>query len=115
MQETKLEKGKVYKFEVIAQPVDGEVKIQSILRKTTGTLNALAIGTNQFIESKFSPFDIYLHVIEGKVETVINGASVYINTGEFIIIPGHTRNTSQAVQPTIVLHLTIKSGYEELL
>jgi quercetin dioxygenase-like cupin family protein len=114
-QEVKFNKSTAYAFDQVCNYSPGSSSLQTILKKTTGTLNALALDTRQFIDSKFSPFDIYIHVIEGRLETIIDGTSIFVNSGEFLIVPGHTRNTSQALLPTKLLHLTIKSGYEQVL
>lgn len=110
-----LDKATVYRFADVLDFATGSRDMQSILRKTTGELNAVTMDTNQFLDVRLLPFDIYIHVIEGKVETVINGGSLFVNAGEFLIIPGHTQHTSQALQPTRLLQLTIKSGYEDVV
>lgn len=114
-EDSPFKKGTVYKFDHVCHYSEGSIASQNIVLKTTGTLNALAIDTNQFVDSKFSPFDIYMHVLEGKLETIINGVALFVNEGEFLIIPGHTRNSSQAMKPTKLLQLTIKSGYEDVV
>jgi quercetin dioxygenase-like cupin family protein len=113
--ESTFKKGTVYQFDHVSQYTEGSVGLQSILKKTTGVLNAVAVDTDQFLESKFSPFDTYIHVLIGKLKIIINDVSESVTAGEFLIIPGHTRNTTQAMQPTKLLQLTIKSGYEQEL
>lgn len=114
-EEMEFKRGTVYAFNKLAQHSPGIVRIQRILKKITGELNVLTMDAQQFMDSKFSPFDTYVHVFDGKAEVIINKGSMFVSTGEFIIIPGHSRNTLQAILPTKLLQLTIKSGYEQVL
>ncbi len=114
-EDSPFKKGIVYKLDHVCHYSPGSVDLQTIIQKPTGILNALAMDTHQFIDARLSPFDLFVHVIEGKLETIIDGSSLYVNSDEFLIIPGHTRNTTQAMLPTKLLHLTIKSGYEKVI
>jgi quercetin dioxygenase-like cupin family protein len=44
-----------------------------------------------------SPFDIYLQIIEGKAEVVIDEKSNMLQTGQTIIIPAHASNIVKAM------------------
>jgi quercetin dioxygenase-like cupin family protein len=114
-QDSEFVKGKVYRFGDITAHVPNTSTAKSILKKTTGILNSLTMDTHQVVDTAFSPFDTYIHVIDGRVEVASLGTSIFLNAGEFVIMPGHARNTSRALQPSKLLQLTIKSGYEDLL
>lgn len=113
--DAEFEKGKVYIFDEVAQHAPGSSKARIIIKKTTGILNSLAMDTHQFIDTPFSPFDTYIHVIAGRVEVTSKGMSLFLNAGEFVIMPGHVRHTSRALQPSKLLQLVIKSGYEDFV
>lgn len=115
MQQEELEKVKVYRFVDIAQQVPGTSTTKAIIKRTTGVLNSLTMDVHQLVDTPLSPFDTYIHVIDGRVEITRKGISLFLDAGEFVIIPGHVRTTSRALQPSRLLHLTIKSGYEDLV
>ena len=114
-EESEFAKGIVYRFEDVSPHTPNSSVSKNILNKKTGILNSLSMDTHQFIDTPFSPFDTYIHVIAGRMEVTIKGTSVFLNAGEFVIVPGHTRNISRALQPSQLLQLTIKSGYEDMI
>ena len=94
--------------------VPNSVVIETIIRKTTGHICAIAIDSGEAMTEKISRFDTFIQVIDGKAEIVINDKSNLLQTGESIIIPAHSRNTIKANERFKMLSTTIKSGYEEL-
>ena len=112
---SEFKKSTVYRFAGISHYETGVSEVQNILQKPTGELNAMMMDAQQFMNIRRMPFDIYIHVIEGKLETRINEIPYFVGAGEFIIIPAHALHTSQALEATKLLQLTIKSGYEEAL
>lgn len=114
-EESEFVKGRVYRFEDVSPHSPNASTTKNILNKKTGILNFLSMDTDQFIDTPFSPFDTYIHVIAGRMEVTSKGTSVFLNAGEFVILPGHTRNISRALLPSKLLQLTIKSGYEDMI
>ena len=113
--ESELIKSTVHRFADVGEYQVGIIKEQHILRKTAGELNLVSIDTDQIFDTGTLPFDIYIHVIEGKLEARINGGSLFLNTGEFVIGPAHAKHTSLALQPTKILQLIIRSDSEATL
>ena len=96
------------------QYVPNSVVIETIMRKPTGHISAIACDSGEAMTEKISRFDTFIQVIDGKAEIVINDQSRVLQTGESIIIPAHSRNTIKAHERFKMLSTTIKSGYEEL-
>jgi quercetin dioxygenase-like cupin family protein len=95
--------------------VSNSVVIKTIIRKTTGHVSAVSCDAGEILSEKVSPFDTFLHVLDGKAEIVIDDESNTVETGQSIIIPAHARNTIKANVRFKMLSTIIKSGYEELI
>ena len=88
--------------------------IKSIIKKPTGTISVSAFDAGEVVVGKVSPFDNLVQVIDGHAEIVIDDNSNLLKTGESIIIPAHSSNTSKANVKFKMLSTIIKSGYEEV-
>ena len=64
------------------------------------------------LTEKTSPFDTFAQIIEGKAELVIDGTSILMKTGEFIIIPAYKANLIKPNGHFKMILTVIKSGYE---
>ncbi len=85
---------------------------KTIIKKTTGNVTAEAFDSGEELSEKISPFDIFLQIIDGRAEIVIEGKSTYLNTGQSIIIPAHSANIIKANERFKMISTIIKSGYE---
>lgn len=94
--------------------VPHSVLIKTILKKNTGNVSAVSFDSGETLSEKISPFDIFIQVIDGKAEIIINDCSSLLETGESIIIPAHCRSTIKANVRFKMLSTLIKSGYEEI-
>lgn len=112
-QESEFEKGRVYRLEDVSPHLPDGPTAKYILNQKTGALSFLSMDTDQLIDTPFSPFDTYIHVIAGRIEVNSKGISLFLNAGEFVILPGHTRNISRALLPSQLLQLSIKSSEED--
>lgn len=113
MENSEFEKSKAYSIAEMLDYVPNSVAIQTIITKTTGHIRAVAFDTGEVITERLSRFDTFIQVIDGKAEIVINNKSNFIQTGQSIIIPAHSRNTIKANERFKMLSTIIKSGYEE--
>ena len=91
------------------------IVIKSILRKTTGSLDAVSFDSGEILIGKISPFDTFLHIIEGKAEIIIDDKSNLLEIGQSIIIPAHSRNTIKSHQRFKMISTIIKHGYEDII
>ena len=109
-----LEKNKIYRLNETIDYKDGSVEIKSILSKFTGkvTISSFDLGKTQ--QTKSSPFDNLIQILDGKAVITIDDISNTVNTGEIIIIPAHTRNRIKANSRFKMLSIIIKSGYEDV-
>jgi len=111
---TELEKGKALIIVEIVEFVPNSVVIKTIIKKTTGNISAISFDSGEILGEKTSPFDIFIQIIDGNAEILIEDESIILKTGESIIIPAHSRNTIKANERFKMISTTIKSGYEEV-
>lgn len=86
---------------------------KSILKRATGSVNAMSFDNGEGMNEKTSPFDTYAQVIDGDAVIVIDGKTTKLHTGEGIIIPAHKPSHIQPNGRFKLLLTIIKSGYED--
>jgi quercetin dioxygenase-like cupin family protein len=113
MEETEVEKSKVFIIIEIIEYVPNSVLIKTIIKKTTGNVTAVSVDTGEGLSEKRSPFDTFIQVIDGVAEILIDDNSHMLQVGESIIIPAHARNSIKANERFKMISTIIKSGYDE--
>jgi len=88
------------------------VIIKTIIKKTTGNVSVISLDEGEELIERISPFDSFAQIIDGRAEIIIDGQSIYLNTGQSLIIPAHTPNKIIANQRFKMILTVIKSGYE---
>lgn len=89
------------------------VVIKTIIKKSTGNVSILSLDEGEGLVERISPFDSFAQIIDGRAEIVIGGKSIFLNTGQSIIIPAHTSNKIIANERFKMILTVIKSGYEQ--
>ncbi len=112
MEDHELEKSKAFIIVEIIEYVPNAVVIKTIIKKTTGNITAVSFDSGEALPERISPFDIFIQVIEGKAEMLINDISTILDTGQSIIIPAHSHHAIKAKVRFKMLSTIIKSGYE---
>ena len=85
---------------------------KSIMKKATGSIDAMAFESGEGLNEKISPFDTFVQIIDGSAIIEIDGKASVLKTGNGILIPA---NKPSHIKPNgrFKLILTvIKSGYE---
>ncbi|MGM0580862.1 MAG: cupin domain-containing protein [Bacteroidota bacterium] len=112
MNTTELEKSVTHITVEIIEYVPNSVVIQTILKKSTGSISVLSFDSGEGLTEKISPFDTYAQIIDGQAEIVIDDESFILKTGQSIIIPAHKPNKILANGRFKMISTIIKSGYE---
>lgn len=107
-----LEKSKVHIIVEIVQYIPNAVLSKTIIKKTTGNITVSSFDAGEGLEEKHSPFDIYVQIIDGTAELILDGTIMNLELGQGIIIPAHRRHKFNANQQFKMICTTIKSGYE---
>ena len=97
----------------IVEYMPNSIVSRTIIKKTTGNITATSIANGEESGDKTSPFDIYVQIIDGAAEVVIDGKSILLKLGQGIIIPAHSKHSFKAKEQFKMITTIIKSGYEE--
>ncbi len=111
MDTTEIEKGIVVITNGIVEYLANSVVIKTILNKSTGTISAVSVDSGEGMGENIIPFDTFVQIIDGKAELVISDISHFLETGQSIIIPAHSRNWVQPHGRFKMIMTFIKSGY----
>jgi quercetin dioxygenase-like cupin family protein len=85
---------------------------RSIMKKITGSINALSFDSGEGLHEKISPYDTYAQVIDGSAVIQIDGKVTTLQTGDGILIPAHKSSQIEPNGRFKLLLTVIKSGYE---
>lgn len=85
---------------------------KSIMKKATGSINALSFASGVGLNEQTSPFDTYVQLIDGTAIIEIAGKQSTLNTGDGILIPAHAASKIVPNGRFKLILTVIKSGYE---
>ena len=86
---------------------------KSIMKKATGSINALSFDSGEGLNEKISSFDTYVQIIDGTAVIDIDGNVSTLNTGDGILIPAHKPSHIKPNGRFKLILTIIKSGYED--
>ncbi|WP_073132977.1 cupin domain-containing protein [Chryseolinea serpens] len=109
---SEIEKSTVFNIAETVEYIPNSVQIKTIIRKATGFISAISYS-GEAITKLTPPFDIFIQIIDGKAQIVINGISHLPTAGEFIVIPAHHKITIGAIDRFKMTATVIKSGCED--
>ena len=110
---SEIEKSKVHIIVEIIEYMPNAVVSKTIIKKTTGNVTVTSFDTGEELAEKTSPFDIYVQIIDGVAEVVIDEKNYLLRTGDGIVIPAHTSHCFNANEQFKMISTVIKSGYED--
>ena len=108
-----IEKGKKHIIVELIEYEHNEVVSKSIMKKITGSIDAMAFDTGEGLNEKTSPFDTYLQVIDGDAIIVVDGKATKLEIGQGMLIPAHASSFIEPNGRFKLLLTVIKSGYED--
>ncbi|MEO6070984.1 MAG: cupin domain-containing protein [Chitinophagaceae bacterium] len=111
---SELEKSKAHIIVEIIEYVPNSVLSRTIVRKTTGNVTISSFDAGEELAEKSSPFDMFIQIIDGKAEVVIDNKPFKLGLGEGIVIPAHSTHCFNATQQFKMIATVIKSGYDEV-
>jgi len=109
---TELEKSKPHIIVEILEYIPNSVLSKTIIRKTTGNITVTAVDAGEELAEITSPFDLFIQIIDGAAQVVINKKTYRLRLGEGIIIPAHFSHCFNANEQFKMISTIIKSGYE---
>jgi len=110
--EGEIEKGTTHIVMELIEYEHNEIVSKSIMKKATGSIDALAFESGEGLNEKTSPFDTYVQIIDGSAIIEINGKASKLKTGDGILIPAHQSSQIKPNGRFKLILTVIKSGYE---
>jgi len=110
-----IDKAKAFIIVEIIEYVPNSIVIKTILKKTTGNVTVVSFDSGEALTERTIPFDTFIQVIDGKAEIVIDLKSNFLETGQSMIIPAHSKYVMKANERFKLISTVIKSGYEDEL
>ncbi|MDQ3141922.1 MAG: cupin [Bacteroidota bacterium] len=107
-----IKKGSAHILVELIEYEHNAVVSKSIMKKSTGTINALSFANGEGLNEKTSPYDTYAQIIDGSAIIIIDSVSNKLSTGEGIVIPAHRASHIEPNGAFKMLLTVIKSGYE---
>lgn len=111
---TELEKGAIHIIVEIIEYLPNAVVSKTILKKSTGNITAMSFDMGEELGEKISPFDIFIQIIDGTAELIMNNKKHQLSKGTGIVIPAHVNHCFNANQQFKMISTVIKSGYEDV-
>ena len=62
---------------------------KSIMKKATGSIDAMSFAQGEGLNEKTSPFDTYAQIIDGSAIIEVDGKATTLQIGEGILIPAN--------------------------
>lgn len=112
MDNSEIEKSRAHVIVEIIEYIPNSVASKTILKKSTGNISVMSFDSGQGLAENTSPFDTFIHIIEGKAEIIVDGKSNVLESGEGIVIPAHRSNKIKPDGKFKLITTVIKSGYE---
>lgn len=107
-----IEKGNSHIIVELIEYEQDAVVSKSIMKKTTGSINALSFASGEGLNEKVSPFDTYAQIIDGSAIIEIDGKASILKTGDGILIPAHRASHIKPNGRFKLILTVIQSGYE---
>ena len=108
-----LEKSTSHIVVEIIEYMPNAVVTKTIIKKTTGNITVSSLDAGEELAEKISPFDIYIQIIDGTAELIMNAKKYSLKLGDGIIIPAHVKHKFNANEQFKMIATIIKSGYDD--
>lgn len=113
MEDYGLEKSKAHIIVEIIEYISNTVVNKTIIKRSTGNITISSLDAGEELSPKKLPYDIYIQIIDGSAELMINDKKIKLKLGEGIIIPAHSTYRFNANVQFKMISTIIKSGYED--
>ena len=107
-----IEKGTAHIIVELIEYEHNAVVSKSIMKKATGSINALSFASGEGLNDKISPIDTYAQIIDASAIIEIDGKATTLQTGQGILIPAHSPSHIKPNGRFKLILTVIKSGYE---
>ncbi|WP_100615010.1 cupin domain-containing protein [Confluentibacter citreus] len=107
-----IDKGDAHIIVELIEYEHDSVVSKSIMKKATGSINALSFASGEGLNERTSPYDTYVQLIDGSAIIEIDGKASTLQTGDGILIPADKPSHIKPNGRFKLILTVIKSGYE---
>ncbi len=112
MDTTLIAKAKALNLLDVINYVPNTIVSKTLIKKPTGNINIMSFDKGEGLVKTISPFDFFIHVIDGSAEIIIDEISHILATDQVIIAPAHMTREIKSIERFSILSVVVKSGYE---
>ncbi len=92
-----METKKVINIEDVMVYEEDSVKSKTIITKPKGSVTLFGFDKGQGISEHTSPFDAFVHILDGLAEISISGEKYELKKGDILIMPANEPHASHCV------------------
>lgn len=107
-----IDKGNAHIIVELIEYEHDSVVSKSIMKKATGSINALSFDSGEGLNERTSPYDTYVQLIDGSAIIEIDGKASTLQTGDGILIPADKPSHIEPNGRFKLILTVIKSSYE---
>ena len=100
--------GPIYIIDAISYQ-EGAIVSKTLINHNAGTITLFAFDVGQGLSEHTSPYDVFLHILEGTAKITISGKQFEAKEGEVIILPANNPHALNALSRFKMLLMLIHS------
>jgi quercetin dioxygenase-like cupin family protein len=82
-----IEPARAHALAVLVSYADGSIVSRTLVESDHATLTLFAFDKGQSLSEHTTPFDAYVHVLDGTAELTIGGEEVTAGAGQIVLMP----------------------------
>jgi quercetin dioxygenase-like cupin family protein len=99
----------VYELSGLADYQTGGIVSRTLTNSKAGSLTLFVFDEGQRLSEHTSPYDAFVHVIDGTAEVLIDGVALDIEAGRMVLMPANVPHAVNARQKFTMLLTMFKS------
>lgn len=80
----------------LVEYAEGAIVSRTIAKNDAGTITLFAFDAGQELSEHTTPFDAFVHVLDGEAELIIGGRTVTAGAGELVVMPADVPHAVKA-------------------
>ena len=104
-----METKKIVNIEELMGYEEDSVKSKTIITKPKGSVTLFGFDKGQGISEHTSPFDAFVHILDGLAEISISGEKYKLTKGDILIMPANEPHALYALEKFRMMLFMIKS------
>ncbi len=88
---------------------EGAIVSRTLSENESGTITLFAFDKGQSLSEHTTPFDAFVHIIDGQAELIIAGKSIQATAGRIVLMPADTPHAVKALERFKMLLIMLRS------